>query len=117
MSDAISWPLDLLYNKEHQWLGVEGDVARSGITAFGQAQLSDIVMVFPPRVGDRLTAGEKLMELESTKVVWELFMPLSGEIVEVNKALDMNPELINQDPHGLGWLVAIRFNDASELDG
>jgi glycine cleavage system H protein len=115
MSD-VAWPADLRYTREHQWLRVEGDVARSGITHFGQESLGDIVFVYLPKVGDRLNACDKLLDIESTKVIWELFMPLTGEIVEVNQALDTTPELINQDPHGRGWIVAIRFDDASQLD-
>ena len=112
----ISWPQDLRYNKQHQWVRVEGDVARSGITHFGQESLGDIVFIYLPKVGDRLAADARLLDIESTKVIWELFMPLSGEIVEVNQALDATPELINQDPHGAGWILAIRFDDASQLD-
>lgn len=115
MSEA-AYPADLRYNKEHQWLRVEGDIARSGITRFGQDQLGDIVFVYLPKLGDRLNAGDKLLDIESTKVIWELFMPLTGEIVEVNPALDAAPELVNQDPHGLGWILALRFDDASQLD-
>lgn len=114
MSD-VSWPQDLLYNKQHQWVRVEGDIARSGITHFGQDSLGDIVFIYLPKPGDKLNAGNKLLDIESTKVIWELFMPLTGEIVEVNQTLDSSPETINQDPHGLGWIVAIRFDDASEL--
>jgi glycine cleavage system H protein len=109
----VSWPADLRYNKEHQWLRIEGDVARSGITHFGQESLGDIVFVYLPKVGDRFNSGDKLLDIESTKVIWELFMPLTGEVVEVNQALDTTPELVNQDPHGRGWIVAIRFEDAA----
>ncbi|HEU0072507.1 MAG TPA: glycine cleavage system protein GcvH [Dehalococcoidia bacterium] len=115
MSEA-TWPRDLRYNKEHQWVRAEGDVARSGITHFGQESLGDIVFVYLPKAGDKLNAGDKLLDIESTKVIWELFMPLTGEIVEVNQALDSSPETINQDPYGLGWVLAIRFDDASQLD-
>jgi glycine cleavage system H protein len=111
----VSWPQDLCYNKEHQWVRVEGAVARSGITHFGQDSLGDIVFVSLPRVGDRFDAGAKLLDIESTKVIWELFMPLTGEIAEVNQALDSTPELINQDPHGAGWVLAIRFEDESQV--
>jgi glycine cleavage system H protein len=114
MSEA-DWPQDLRYNKEHQWVRVEGDVARSGITHFGQDSLGDIVFVYLPNVGEELNAGDKLLDIESTKVIWELFMPLSGEVVEVNRALDASPETINRDPHGAGWILAIRFEDASQL--
>ena len=117
MSESTAYPSDLRYNKEHQWLRVEDGVARSGITNFGQESLGDIVFVYVPKAGTKLNAGDKLLDIESTKVIWELFMPLTGEVVEVNQALDATPELINQDPHGAGWILAIRFTDASELDG
>jgi glycine cleavage system H protein len=110
------WPAGLRYNRDHQWLRVEGDVARCGITRFGQEELGEIVFIYLPKAGDRLNAGDKLLDIESTKVIWELFMPLTGEIVEVNQALDTTPGLINQDPHGAGWILAIRFDDASQLD-
>jgi glycine cleavage system H protein len=112
----VSRPPDLRYNREHQWVRVEGEIARSGITHFGQDSLGDIVFIYLPKVGDKLNAGDKLLDIESTKVIWELFMPLTGEIVEVNQALDSSPETINQDPHGLGWIFAIRFDDPSQLD-
>ncbi len=112
----VTWPRDLRYTKEHQWVRVEGDTARSGITHFGQDSLGDIVFVYLPKVGDKLSAGDKLLDIESTKVIWELFMPLTGEVVEVNSTLDSAPELINQDPHGLGWILAINFADPSQLD-
>ena len=117
MSESNPYPSDLHYNQEHQWLRVEDGVARSGITNFGQESLGDIVFVYAPKAGTKLNAGDKLLDIESTKVIWELFMPLTGEVVEVNQALDATPELINQDPHGSGWILAIRFTDASELDG
>lgn len=112
----VSWPKDLRYNKAHQWVRVEGDIVRSGITHFGQDSLGDIVFVYLPKPGDKLKAGDKLFDIESTKVIWELFMPLTGEIVEVNQALDASPETINRDPHGDGWILTIRFEDASQLD-
>jgi glycine cleavage system H protein len=115
MNDTV-WPQDLRYNKAHQWVRVEGDLVHSGITHFGQDSLGDIVFVYLPKVGERLDAGDKLLDIESTKVIWELFMPLSGEIIEVNQALDDKPEIVNQDPHGRGWILAIRFDDASQLD-
>jgi glycine cleavage system H protein len=112
----ISNPAELRYNRDHQWLKIEGDVARSGITHFGQDSLGDIVFVAFPQVGTKLAAGEKVLDIESTKVVWEIFMPLSGEVIEVNQVLDANPELVNQDPYGAGWILAIRFDDIAELD-
>ena len=112
----VSWPQDLRYNKEHQWVRIEGDVARSGITHFGQDSLGDIVFVYLPKVGEKFNAGDKLLDIESTKVIWELFMPLGGEVIEVNSALDSSPELINQDPHGAGWILAIRLDDATQVD-
>ncbi len=112
----VTWPDDLRYSRAHQWVRLEGEVARTGITHFGQDSLGDIVFVYLPKVGDRLDSGDKLLDIESTKIIWELFMPLSGEIVEVNNALDSSPEKVNQDPHGLGWILGIRFDDASQFD-
>ncbi len=112
----VTWPDDLRYSRAHQWVRLEGEVARTGITHFGQDSLGDIVFVYLPKVGDRLDSGDKLLDIKSTKIIWELFMPLSGEIVEVNNALDSSPEKVNQDPHGLGWILGIRFDDASQFD-
>lgn len=109
-------PDDLRYTQEHQWLRFEGDLARIGITDYAQIQLGEVVFVYLPAVGDKLGFGAKLGEVESTKVTSEVFCPIAGEVVEINGALDMTPELVNQDPYGAGWFVAIRPDDPSQAD-
>ena len=109
-------PSDCLYTKEHEWLKVEGDQATVGITDHAQSELGDIVYVELPDVGDTFSSGEEFGSVESTKAVAEIFMPITGEILEVNEALDEGPDLVNTSPHQKGWLVKIRIEDESELD-
>lgn len=116
MSDGNSIPAQLKYSTQHEWLLLEGDTARVGITDYAQDELGDIVYVDLPKQGQQVPFMAKLGEIESVKVASELFSPATGEIVEVNKALDQQPELVNQDPYGEGWLVVIRLDDVSELD-
>jgi glycine cleavage system H protein len=112
-----SYPSDLRYDKEHEWVRVEGDMAVVGISDFAQDQLGEVVYVDLPAVGDTVNAGETFGEVESVKSVSELFSPLSGEIVKVNGDLGGAPEAINEDPYGAGWMIEVRLADASELDG
>ena len=116
MAGGNSIPGDLRYSTEHEWLRIEGDIARVGITDYAQDQLGDIVYVDMPKAGDSVKFMGKFGEIESVKVVSEIFSPASGEIAKINDSLDANPELVNQDPYGGGWLVAIRLSDASEVD-
>ncbi len=109
-------PEDLKYTKDHEWARIEGDVAIIGITDYAQSELGDIVYVELPEVGDSTTQGESFGTIEAVKAVSDLFAPLSGEIVEVNTALTDQPEIINKDPYGEGWIVKIKFSDASELE-
>jgi glycine cleavage system H protein len=109
-------PEDLRYSSEHEWLRIEGDTARVGITAYAQDQLGDIVYVDLPKAGTAVSFMAKFAEIESVKVASEVFAPASGEIIEVNAALDAAPELVNHDPYGEGWLVVIRLSDAAEAD-
>ncbi len=109
-------PKDLRYDKEHEWVKVDGEVAVLGISDFAQDQLGEVVYVDLPAVGDELVAGESFGEIESVKSVSELFSPISGEIVEVNEALGDAPETVNEDPYGDGWMVKVKMGDASELD-
>lgn len=113
----MAHPSDRKYSEEHEWVVVDGDVATIGISSFAQDQLGEVVYIDLPSVGDSLTAGDTFGEIESVKSVSELFAPLSGEILEVNDALDDAPETVNQDPHGDGWMVKIKLEDASEVDG
>lgn len=110
-------PADLRYDKEHEWVNLEGDVATIGISAFAQDQLGEVVYVDLPATGDMLLTGESFGEIESVKSVSELFAPVSGEIVDVNAALGDTPEIVNEDPYGAGWMVKVRLDDPSEIDG
>jgi glycine cleavage system H protein len=112
-----SYPSDLRYDKEHEWVRVEGDVAVVGISDFAQDQLGEVVYVDLPAVGDTVNVGETFGEVESVKSVSELFSPVSGEIVKVNTDLGGAPEAINEDPYGTGWMIEVRLADASEIDG
>jgi glycine cleavage system H protein len=115
MADA-SYPDDLLYHPEHDWVRLDGDVATFGITWFAQDALGEIVFFDPPEVGSTVTKDEPYAEVESVKAVSDVIAPLSGEIVEVNTSLGDAPEAINSDPYGDGWLVRVRLSDASERD-
>lgn len=112
----MAHPSDRVYSKEHEWVIVDGDVATIGISSFAQDQLGEVVYVDLPAAGDELTAGESFGEIESVKSVSELFAPVSGEITEVNTALDDSPETVNADPHEAGWMVKVSLSDAGELD-
>jgi glycine cleavage system H protein len=112
----MAHPSDRVYSKEHEWVVVDGDVATIGISDFAQDQLGEVVYVDMPGEGDSLKAGDSFGEIESVKSVSELFSPITGEIVEVNSALGDSPETVNSDPHGGGWMIKIRVEDASELD-
>jgi glycine cleavage system H protein len=115
MADA-SYPDDLLYHPEHDWARVEGEEATFGITWYAQDQLGEVVFFDPPEVGTTVTKDEPYAEVESVKAVSDVFAPLSGEIVGVNKALGDKPETINDDPYGAGWMVRIKVSDPSERD-
>ena len=104
-------PEDLVYSEEHEWVRVDDDVATIGITDFAQEQLGDIVYVDLPQVGDSVTAGSVIGELESTKSVSDVFSPISGEVMARNDALDGGAEVINSDPYGEGWLIKVRPDD------
>ena len=116
MADA-SYPDELLYHPEHDWVRVDGDTAQFGITWFAQDALGEVVFFDAPNVGDTVTAGESYAEVESVKAVSDVIAPLSGEIVEVNTALSDKPEAINEDPYGEGWLAKVKLSDPSEKDG
>ena len=115
MAEA-SYPDDLLYHPEHDWVRLDGDTATFGITWFAQDALGEVVFFDPPEVGSSVTAGESYAEVESVKAVSDVIAPLSGEIVEVNAALSEAPETINSDPYGEGWLVKVRLSDPSETE-
>lgn len=111
-----SYPQDLRYFREHDWARPEGDEATLGITWFAQDALGEIVYAELPEVGESVTAGEPYGQLESVKAVSDVFSPLSGEVVAVNGRLADEPQLVNEDPYGEGWLVRIRMADPAELD-
>jgi glycine cleavage system H protein len=112
----MAHPSDRVYSKEHEWVIVDGDVATIGISDFAQDQLGEVVYVDMPSEGDALKSGDSFGEIESVKSVSELFAPVSGEIVEVNSSLGDTPEIVNSDPHGSGWMIKVRLDDAGELD-
>lgn len=109
-------PSDRKYSKEHEWVLVDGDVAVIGISSFAQDQLGEVVYIDLPGTGDSVSTGDTFGEIESVKSVSELFAPVSGEIVEVNDALGDSPETVNQDPHGEGWMIKVKLDDAGEVD-
>lgn len=111
------YPKDLKYDREHEWVKLDGDVAVLGISSFAQDQLGEVVYVDLPSVGDAVNAGESFGEIESVKSVSELFSPVTGEIVEVNDSLGDSPETVNEDPYGDGWMIKVSLADATELDG
>ena len=112
----MSVPQNLKYTKEHEWVLVEGDVATVGITAFAQGELGDIVYVEIETVGESIDKDEVFGSVEAVKTVSDLFMPISGEILEFNEKLDGEPELVNSDPYGEGWMVKLKISDSSELE-
>ncbi len=108
---------DPKYSKEHEWVRVEGEIAVVGISDYAQAQLGDVVFVELPDVGKQVVKDGEAAVVESVKAASEVYAPLSGEVVEVNQALDDEPEKVNSAPTGDGWFFKIRFSDPSELDG
>jgi glycine cleavage system H protein len=113
MAEA-SYPTDLLYHPEHDWVRLDGDTATFGITWYAQDALGEVVFFDPPQVGTTVTKDEPYAEVESVKAVSDVIAPLSGEIVEVNTALSDTPDAINTDPYGDGWLVKVKLSDDGE---
>ena len=113
----MSIPANLKYTKEHEWVRVEGDVAYIGITDYAQSELGEIVFVEVETVGESLAVGEVFGTVEAVKTVSELFLPVDGEVLEFNTALEDAPELVNEDPYGKGWMVKLSVADAAQLDG
>jgi glycine cleavage system H protein len=109
------YPTDYLYSREHEWLRVEDDLCVLGITEFAQQELGEVVFVELPEIGQVFNANDELGTIESVKAVAEVFTPVAGEVVEVNDAVVDDPELLNEDPHGEGWLIKIRFSSADDL--
>lgn len=112
----MNTPAELKYTKDHEWVRIEGDVAVVGITDFAQSELGDIVFVDIQTEGETLSKGDVFGTIEAVKTVADAYMPVSGEVVEVNAGLDGAPEKVNSDPYGEGWMVKIKVSDASEFD-
>jgi glycine cleavage system H protein len=110
-------PDDLRYTSEHEWVRVDGSEVVVGITDFAQDSLGDIVYVSLPAIGDAVAGGASVAEVESTKSVSEIYAPVAGVVVAVNDALAEQPELLNEDPYGAGWLFRVRVDDAAAVDG
>lgn len=109
-------PSELKYTKDHEWVRVEGDVAVVGVTDFAQSELGDIVYVEIETEGETLDKEEVFGSVEAVKTVSDLFMPVSGEVIEFNAELESSPETVNSDPYGDGWMVKVKLSDVSELD-
>ncbi len=112
----MSNPANLKYTKEHEWVRIDGDTATVGVTDYAQGELGDIVFVEVETIGDILEEGETFGTIEAVKTVSDLFMPVSGEVVEFNETLNTNPELINKDPYGEGWIIKIKLSDTEKTD-
>ncbi|MAC96571.1 MAG: glycine cleavage system protein H [Flavobacteriales bacterium] len=109
-------PSELKYTKDHEWVKVEGDVATIGITDFAQSELGDIVYVEIETEGDSLDEGEVFGTVEAVKTVSDLFMPIKGEVIEVNETIESEPEAVNDDPYGKGWLIKVKIEDSSAVE-
>ncbi|MFA6702382.1 MAG: glycine cleavage system protein GcvH [Dysgonamonadaceae bacterium] len=112
----MNFPENVKYSNDHEWIRVEGNEAYVGITDFAQSELGEIVYVDVTSEGETFTKGDVFGSIEAVKTVSDLLMPVAGEILELNEALDDKPELVNQDPYGNGWIVKITVTDASEVD-
>ena len=112
----MNFPENIRYTSEHEWIRVEGDEAFVGITDYAQSELGEIVFIDVPTVGETVGQGEVFGSIEAVKTVSDLNMPVTGEVLEVNGALDVQPELVNNDPYGQGWIIRIAVKDAAELD-
>ena len=109
-------PENLKYTKDHEWISIEGDVATVGITDFAQGELGDIVYVEIEKTGENFSKEEVFGTVEAVKTVSDLFMPLTGEIIDINEELNENPELVNEDPYGQGWMIKIKVNSSDISD-
>jgi glycine cleavage system H protein len=110
-------PKDLKYTKDHEWVKIDGDIATIGVTDFAQSELGDIVFVEIETIDEDLESEEVFGSVEAVKTVSDLFMPVSGKVIEVNEEIESNPELVNTDPYGEGWMIKIQITSPEELDG
>ncbi len=111
----MSSPAELKYTKEHEWVRFEGDTAVVGVTAYAQGELGDIVFIEVETVGETLEEGETFGTIEAVKTVSDMYMPVSGEVLEFNETLNTNPELVNKDPFGEGWIVKIKLTEGAGI--
>ncbi len=114
--DELNLPDDVRYTEDHEWIRYEGDKVRIGISDYAQNQLGDIVFVELPQSGDTFEKGEEFGTVESVKAVSELYMPIGGEIISVNAALEESPDLVNQSPYNDGWMIEVKPSDSAELE-
>ena len=112
----MNFPTELKYTSDHEWVKIEGDIAIVGITEFAQNELGDIVYVEVDTVGETINAGEVFGTIEAVKTVSDLFIPVSGEIVELNEIIEDAPEKVNEDPYGDGWIIKVKFSDVTEIE-
>jgi glycine cleavage system H protein len=110
-------PSELKYTKDHEWIKIDGDIATIGITDFAQGELGDIVYVEVETIGETLDQEEVFGTVEAVKTVSDLFMPVSGEILELNEELANTPEVVNQDPYGKGWMIKVKLTNPSQVEG
>jgi glycine cleavage system H protein len=113
----MNFPAELKYTKDHEWIKVDGDIATIGITDFAQKELGDIVYVDIATIGETLDAEVVFGTVEAVKTVSDLFMPVAGEVLELNAEIEAQPELVNSDPYGKGWMIKVKISDASQLAG
>tara|TARA_Y100001980_G_C14440272_1_gene226562 strand:+ start:135 stop:512 length:378 start_codon:yes stop_codon:yes gene_type:complete len=109
-------PVNLKYTKDHEWISIEGDIATVGITDFAQGELGDIVYVEIEKIGENFLKEEVFGTVEAVKTVSDLFMPVTGEIIDINETLNDKPELVNEDPYGQGWMIKIKLNNSGSSD-
>ncbi len=109
-------PAELKYTKDHEWIKIDGDIATIGITAFAQSELGDIVYVDVDTLDETVAKDEVFGSVEAVKTVSDLFMPLTGEVIEFNEDLEDNPESVNSDPYGAGWMIKIQISDTAEIE-
>jgi len=113
---AMEYPTSLRYTKDHEWIRLEGDIATVGITDFAQGELGDIVFVDIPTQGETLAAEEVFGSVEAVKTVSDLYLPIDGEVIEVNPAIDNQPDLVNTDPYGQGWMVRVKVTSVADVE-
>jgi len=110
----MNFPAELLYTKDHEWISIDGDVATVGITDFAQSELGDIVYVDITTLGQQVGKHDVFGTVEAVKTVSDLFLPLAGEVTEFNESINDNPEVVNKDPYGAGWIVKVKLSDAAD---